>query len=173
MNSSAPSSKALIIYSTVFGPDLPPSVQFLFQVLDFSSSRISSCSSSISTYSCSFFPSSFENSQLACFTIVFIWFYYLLFLWKEFISCWLLLLAAFLHISLLISFLFPIHGHVYLLLKCDCVLLFSSLSHVFLSLERQCRVILRAQVLETACVQILAPWLKSCTIWGRFLDPHL
>ena len=57
--------------------------------------------------------------------------------------------------SLFIYFLFPIHGHVYLLLKCDCVLLFL-FSHISLSLERWHRVMLRAQDLETACVQILA-----------------
>lgn len=67
MNSSAPSFKALIIYSTMFGAELPSSVQFLFPVLDFFISRVSNCSSSISTYSCSFLPSSFEDSKRAYF----------------------------------------------------------------------------------------------------------
>lgn len=84
--------------------------------------------------------------------------------------CW----QFFFTLVFLFLFCFLFTEDVYLLLKCGRVLYFP-LFHMSLSLERQSRGRLRAQFVETAHVQILAPWLNSCTASGRFLhlsEPH-
>lgn len=174
VNSSAPSSKALIIYSTMFGPELPPSIQFLFQVLDFfhfqgflivplaypltlvhsfphllGIPNVSMFLQSFSSCSAVFLSSGDSIPPADCFG------------WQP---------------SFTLAFLFLFCSLFTAMLIFRNVALFHmSLFHWGGSLKWR----LRAQILRNACVQISAPWLNSCMTSGRFLHlpeplfPHL
>lgn len=100
----------------------------------FSFPGFSNRSSCIPTYSCPFLPSSFGDSKRKhVFTVIFILLRCFPFIWRQYTPSWLLWLAAFLHISFPVSFLFLIHGDVDLSKR-------GSLPHVSLSLGRRPRM---------------------------------
>lgn len=99
-----------------------------------------------------FFPRLLRILNVLIFTIIFILLYYFLFIWRKFIStdcfCW----QPFFTLVFLFLFYFRSTEMFIFLLKCGCLPLFSSLSYVSLSLERQCGLMVKNSGLGTHCL---------------------
>lgn len=156
MNSSAPSSKALIIYSTVLGPELPLICCFYFKYRIFSFPGFLIFPLPYPLTLIHFFPHLLRilntlalQSFSSCSTIFFSSGGSLSpvdrFCWQSFFT----------FVSCFFSVLYP--WRCLSSFECGCILLFSSFHVSLVSWRGSVESGVRAQVLETACVQVWAP----------------